>query len=76
MDIAAPNLWLMARAKSDPTEPSDKALYYQRVGMILGLLQVLQATDCHAENLMTCGDQLLLVDAEMLRYPQTGATVG
>ncbi len=44
--------------------------YYQRVGMVLGLLQLLHATDCHAENLVTVGEQLLLVDAEMVRYPQ------
>ena len=44
--------------------------YYQRVGMVLGLLHLLHATDCHAENLVTVGDQLLLVDAEMVRYPQ------
>lgn len=46
--------------------------YYQRVGMVLGLLQLLHATDCHAENLVTVGDQVLLVDAEMMRYPQIG----
>jgi len=44
--------------------------YYRRVGMILGLLQLLHAADCHAENLVTQGEQLLLVDAEMVRYPQ------
>lgn len=44
--------------------------YYQRVGMVLGLLQLLHATDCHAENLVTVGDHLLLVDAEMVCYPQ------
>ena len=60
----------MAWATPQPTAAADHPLYAQRVGMVLGLLHLLHATDCHAENLVTQGDQLLLVDAEMLRYPQ------
>ncbi|HRW06762.1 MAG TPA: DUF4135 domain-containing protein, partial [Caldilineaceae bacterium] len=61
----------MAWASGEPgVVAHNSERYYQRVGMVLGLLHLLHATDCHAENLLTVGDQLLLVDAEMVRYPQ------
>ncbi len=44
--------------------------YYQRSGMLLCLLYVLEATDCHHENLIACGEQPLLVDLEALMHPQ------
>jgi type 2 lantibiotic biosynthesis protein LanM len=40
--------------------------FYQRAGMLLCLLYVLGATDCHHENLIACGEHLVLVDMETL----------
>lgn len=38
--------------------------FYTRAGMLLCLLYVLGATDCHNENLIACGEHLVLVDME------------
>ena len=62
----------MAWALHQPTSAVDRPRYAQRAGLVLGLLHLLQATDCHAGKLVTQGDQLFLVDAEMLPYPQIG----
>jgi type 2 lantibiotic biosynthesis protein LanM len=43
--------------------------FYRRAGMLLCLLHVLRATDCHYENLVAHGDQPVLIDAETLMYP-------
>jgi type 2 lantibiotic biosynthesis protein LanM len=39
---------------------------FRRAGMQLCLLYVLGATDCHAENLIACGEDLILIDMETL----------
>jgi type 2 lantibiotic biosynthesis protein LanM len=44
--------------------------YYQRAGMLVCLAYVLEATDCHYENLIACGEYPILVDAETLMHPQ------
>ncbi len=43
--------------------------YYQRAGMLLCLVYVLGGTDCHAENLIACGEHPMLVDTETLMHP-------
>jgi type 2 lantibiotic biosynthesis protein LanM len=43
--------------------------YYQRCGMLLGLLYVLGGTDMHMENLVACGEHPVLVDLEMAISP-------
>ncbi|MBW4499343.1 MAG: type 2 lantipeptide synthetase LanM family protein [Scytonema hyalinum WJT4-NPBG1] len=43
--------------------------YYQRAGMLLCLLYVLQGNDCHDENLIACGEHPVLVDLETLVHP-------
>ena len=43
--------------------------FYRRAGMLLCLLHVLRATDCHYENLLAHGECPVLVDAETLLYP-------
>ena len=40
--------------------------FYRRAGMLLCLLNVVRATDCHHENLIAHGEHLVLVDAETL----------
>jgi lantibiotic modifying enzyme len=40
--------------------------FYCNAGRITAILYLLGCTDCHHENLIACGDQLLLIDAETL----------
>ncbi|MGJ5630511.1 type 2 lanthipeptide synthetase LanM family protein [Nostoc sp. CALU 1950] len=42
--------------------------FYQRAGMLLCLLYVLQGTDCHNENLIASGEHLVLIDMETLLH--------
>lgn len=44
------------------------ARFYERAGMLLCLLYVLRATDCHNENLIAAGEDLVLIDAETLLH--------
>jgi type 2 lantibiotic biosynthesis protein LanM len=44
--------------------------YYQRAGMLLGMVYALHGTDCHAENIIACGEHPVLVDMETLMHPQ------
>ncbi len=43
--------------------------YYQRAGMLLCLLYMLQATDCHQENLIASGEHSVLIDLETILQP-------
>lgn len=47
---------------------NDKELtnFYFNAGRLTALLHLLGCTDCHHENLIACGDQLLLIDTETL----------
>lgn len=42
--------------------------FYQRAGMLLCLLYLLRGTDCHHENLIACGEHLVLIDMETLLH--------
>lgn len=42
--------------------------FYQRAGMLLCILYLLQGNDCHNENLIACGEHLVLVDMETLMH--------
>lgn len=44
--------------------------YYQRTGMVLCVLYILKASDCHHENLIASGEYPVLVDMEMLMHHQ------
>ena len=46
--------------------PDELQRFYRNAGCTLALLHALSATDCHHENLIAHGDQLVLVDAEAL----------
>lgn len=43
--------------------------YYQRAGMLLALTAILNARDCHYENLIACGEHPILTDLEALLHP-------
>lgn len=44
--------------------------YYQRTGMLLCVLYILKANDCHHENLIASGEHPVLVDMETLMHHQ------
>ncbi|BAZ52082.1 lanthionine synthetase C family protein [Nostoc sp. NIES-4103] len=44
--------------------------FYVRAGMLLCLLYFLGATDCHNENLIACGEHLVLIDMETVMQHQ------
>lgn len=44
--------------------------FYRRAGMLLCLLYVLGGNDCHIENLVACGEHLVLVDMETVMHPE------
>ncbi|MBH8562239.1 type 2 lantipeptide synthetase LanM family protein [Nostoc sp. CENA67] len=43
--------------------------YYQRVGMLLCLTYILDATDLHYENIIACDEHPVLIDLETLMHP-------
>jgi len=47
---------------------SDEELgcFYTNAGRLMAVLHLLGCTDCHHENLIACGDQLMLIDTETL----------
>ncbi|MEO0827307.1 MAG: type 2 lanthipeptide synthetase LanM family protein [Cyanobacteria bacterium J06642_9] len=45
--------------------------FYQRSGMLLGLIYALRGTDCHHENLIASGEHLVLIDMETLLHHDT-----
>ena len=40
--------------------------FYANAGRLMAVLHLLGCTDCHHENLIACGDQLVLIDTETL----------
>ncbi|WP_144054283.1 type 2 lanthipeptide synthetase LanM family protein [Pleurocapsa sp. PCC 7319] len=45
--------------------------FYKRAGMLLSLLYVLGAKNCHAENVIANGQYPVLIDADILMQPST-----
>jgi len=46
--------------------------FFRNAGRLTAILYILGCTDCHYENLIACGNQLLLVDGETLLNGFTG----
>jgi type 2 lantibiotic biosynthesis protein LanM len=46
--------------------PEKLRAFYRNSGRLLAVLYLLGATDCHWENMIAAGDQMLLIDAETL----------
>jgi len=44
--------------------------FYQRSGMLMCLIHILEGTDCHYENLIASGEYPVLVDMETLLHPE------
>lgn len=49
--------------------PEELRRFYGNAGRLLAVLHSLGCTDCHHENLIASGDQLLLIDTETLLEP-------
>lgn len=48
----------------------EAARFYKRAGMLICLVYVLEASDCHCENLIACGEYPVLIDVETLFHPR------
>lgn len=63
--------WMAWAEAPTPRAPRhDPSQMARRMGGMLALLHLLHAADCHAENLLIRQGAPLLLDAEMLCYPQ------
>lgn len=61
--------WTEFVAHTPITEPAGITVFYQRLGALLALLHTVRATDMHYQNVIACGDQPIVVDAETLFHP-------
>jgi len=60
-------------ARSTPCESTtEMELYFERLGALVALLYVLEATDMHHENILAQGAHPILVDLETLMQPIVG----
>lgn len=62
--------WVELAAGGGCESEADAGAYHVRAGMLLCLLHVLRATDCHHENLIARGAEPVLVDVETLLHPR------
>ncbi|MGB6300821.1 MAG: type 2 lanthipeptide synthetase LanM [Rivularia sp. (in: cyanobacteria)] len=63
--------WVLNYVEQQPCDDEEAAKrFYQRAGMLLAILYVLGANDCHYENLIACGEHPILIDTETLLHPQ------
>jgi type 2 lantibiotic biosynthesis protein LanM len=69
--LARPNYgWVEAAAHAPCEDVAAVRRYYRRAGMQLCLMYALEASDCHRDNLIACGEQPMLVDLEMVLTPR------
>src|SRR5690606_2222121 len=54
-------------------DTADVDAFYERLGVQIALLYVLEATDMHLENVIACGPHPVLVDLEALFHPRVPA---
>ncbi|MFF3859126.1 type 2 lanthipeptide synthetase LanM family protein [Streptomyces sp. NPDC002209] len=57
------------------TSPTELDRFYRRQGALLALLYAVDGVDMHYENVIACGDQPVLVDAETLLHSGLPAAV-
>lgn len=60
--------WVEWVEPAPPTDRRSRARFQRRVGALLCVLELLAARDCHGHNVVACGAQPLLVDAETLLH--------
>ncbi len=66
--------WIEYVPKSPCEDEAAVQRFYERSGMLLCLIYVLEGTDCHHENLIACGEQPILIDTETLLTPRMAPT--
>jgi type 2 lantibiotic biosynthesis protein LanM len=62
--------WTEFAAHAPCADAAGAARYFERAGALLCLMYVLEAVDCHRDNIVASGDQPLLVDCEGLLQPR------
>ncbi len=62
--------WVNYISQQSCAEKAEVNNFYQRAGMLLSLLYVLGAKNCHAENVIADGEYPVLIDADILMQPQ------
>ncbi len=48
---------------------SEAAVFYERMGFLLGLVYLLRGMDLHAENIVACGTDPVIIDMETMLMP-------
>ncbi|WTO33049.1 type 2 lanthipeptide synthetase LanM family protein [Streptomyces achromogenes] len=61
--------WVAHVAARHCRDAAELHAFYHRAGTLAAVLYVLDAVDCHAQNLIAHGDQPVLVDCEALFHP-------
>ena len=61
--------WVEYISQQPCLEKAEVNNFYQRAGMLLSLLYVLGAKNCHAENVIAHGQYPVLIDADILMQP-------
>ena len=61
--------WTQFIPQRDLGGPAGADRFYLRLGALLAMLHVLRAADVNCENMIACGDQPVLIDAEALFHP-------
>ncbi|MFI6811904.1 type 2 lanthipeptide synthetase LanM family protein [Nonomuraea sp. NPDC050328] len=61
--------WVEFAEAAPCTTAEQVSRFYRRQGALLTLLDVVNGTDIHYENLVACGDQPLVVDVETVLHP-------
>jgi type 2 lantibiotic biosynthesis protein LanM len=62
--------WAEAVHHSPCSTVEEVRRYFQRAGMLLGLLYALEASDCNYENIISDGENPVLIDTETLLQPR------
>ncbi|MBO4210358.1 type 2 lanthipeptide synthetase LanM family protein [Micromonospora echinofusca] len=68
--------WMEFVPHTGLTDRRQVVVFYRRLGVLLALLHSVHATDMHHENVIACGDQPVVVDAETLFHPPLPAAGG
>lgn len=75
--VPEPNhFWMEAVTPKDCADRGEVALFYQRAGALLYLIERLRGVDFHAGNLIAAGPHPVIVDCETLLHPPTSLPVG
>ncbi|MGB1287981.1 MAG: type 2 lanthipeptide synthetase LanM, partial [Aggregatilineales bacterium] len=62
--------WMQFVTQKDCPDESAIGRFYQRLGMLLALVHLLEGTDIHSENLIAHGEYPMIVDCETLLTPR------